>query len=60
VTNPAGAFTTYVTPNILRDGAITKYLTKDHLGSTRLVINGQPSPAVTNYGPYGMPLTELR
>jgi RHS repeat-associated protein len=42
---------------ILRDGAITKYLTKDHLGSTRLVINGQPSPAVTNYGPYGMPLT---
>jgi RHS repeat-associated protein len=53
----AGAFTTYVLPDILRDGAITKYLTKDHLGSTRLVINGQPSPAVTNYGPYGMPLT---
>jgi RHS repeat-associated protein len=57
VTNPAGAYTTYVLPDIVRDGAITKYLTKDHLGSTRLVINGQPSPAVTNYGPYGMPLT---
>jgi RHS repeat-associated protein len=57
--NPgAGLMTSYLTPEVMREGQVTKFLHKDHLSSNRLVTS--QSGAVLNrtaYSATGQPLT---
>jgi RHS repeat-associated protein len=55
----AGQLTSYLTPDALREGSVTKWLHKDHLSSNRLVTS--QTGAVINrtaYSPWGQPLTQ--
>jgi hypothetical protein len=56
-TYPTGLLTSYLHPDVRRQGLATDYLVKDHLASNRLIIRHGGTSALTNYGPYGLPLT---
>ena len=54
---PLGLVTSYLHPDIRREGAVTDYLVKDHLASNRLLIRHGQSVTPLAYGPYGNPTT---
>jgi RHS repeat-associated protein len=52
-----GVLTSYLHPDIRRQGTATDYLIKDHLASNRRVIRHSPaSTSRFDYGPYGKPI----
>jgi RHS repeat-associated protein len=56
--NPSGLLSSYLHPDVKREGALTDYLVKDHLSSNRLTLRHGPSSTSAHaYGPYGQPLT---
>jgi RHS repeat-associated protein len=56
--NPSGLRSSYLHPDVKREGALTDYLVKDHLSSNRLTLRHGPSSTSAHaYGPYGNPLT---
>jgi RHS repeat-associated protein len=56
--NPSGLLSSYLHPDVKREGALTDYLVKDRLSSNRLTLRHGPSSTSAHaYGPYGMPLT---
>ena len=49
--------TSYIHPDVKREGSLVSYLIKDHLASNRLTWqHGAAAPARHDYGPYGRPL----
>jgi RHS repeat-associated protein len=56
--NPSGLLSSYLHPDVKREGSLTDYLVKDHLSSNRLTLRHGPSSTSTHaYSPYGNPLT---
>jgi len=57
--NPAGLLTSFLHPDVRREGGLTSWAVKDHLASNRLVAFMAAGPATTrhDYGPFGQPLT---
>jgi RHS repeat-associated protein len=54
----SGLLTTYIHPDVKREGTATDFMIKDHLASNRLTIRmGSPTPTRLDYGPFGMPLS---
>jgi RHS repeat-associated protein len=58
--NPTGQITTWLHPDVKREGSITSFGLKDHLASNRVMsfMPGAPNntPIKYDYGPYGQPL----
>jgi RHS repeat-associated protein len=58
VPNQTPLITSYLHPDIRREGALTDILIKDHLASNRATLRfGSATPGKHNYSPYGNPLT---
>jgi RHS repeat-associated protein len=56
--NPAGLLTSYIHPDLKREGLATDFMLKDNLASNRVVTRmGNATPIKMDYGPYGMPLS---
>jgi RHS repeat-associated protein len=56
--NPQGLLTSYLHPDVKREGALTDFMVKDHLSTNRLTLRHGPAATNTHaYGPYGQPLT---
>ncbi len=57
--NPSGLLTSYLHPDVKREGALTSWLIKDHLASNRLVTYMAGGPATTrhDYSAYGKPVS---
>ena len=54
---PTGQLSSYLHPDVKREGSATDYLVKDHLASNRLTLrHGDPSPGKHAYGAYGNPI----
>lgn len=54
---PAGLLTSYLHPDIRREGLATDILVKDHLASNRVTSRVGALATRSNHGPYGQPLT---
>ena len=55
--NPIGLFTSYLHPDVKREGAATDFLVADNLASNRLALRmGNTAPTRMDYSPYGAPL----
>jgi RHS repeat-associated protein len=54
----SGQLTSYLHPDVKREGGVTSWMHKDHLASNRLVtyMAGGQSTSRHDYGPYGRPL----
>jgi RHS repeat-associated protein len=51
-----GLFTSYLHPDVRREGSLTDFLIKDHLASNRITLRfGQGAQPVQSYSPYGNP-----
>jgi RHS repeat-associated protein len=57
--NPSGLLTSFLHPDVKREGAITSWGIKDHLASNRLMtfMAGGQTTSRHDYGPFGQPLT---
>ena len=55
--NTAGLLTSYLHPDIRREGRATDVMVKDHLASNRLVLRVGGATTRADYGPFGQPLT---
>jgi RHS repeat-associated protein len=54
----AGLLTSYLHPDVKREGLATDFLLKDNLASNRVVTRmGGATPTKLDYGPYGQPLS---
>jgi RHS repeat-associated protein len=52
----SGLLTSYIHPDVKREGTATDFMIKDHLASNRLTMRmGSPTPTRLDYGPFGMP-----
>ena len=56
-TYPDGIATSWLHPDVKREGRATDLLLKDHLASNRLVLRVGGATRRANYGPFGQPLT---
>ena len=55
--NPAGLLTSYLHPDVKREGGATDFLVADNLASNRLALRmGNSAPTRMDYSPYGAPL----
>jgi RHS repeat-associated protein len=56
--NLTGQITTWLHPDVKREGSITSWGLKDHLASNRVItfMPGGPATIKYDYGPYGQPL----
>jgi RHS repeat-associated protein len=54
-TGPQGQFTSYLHPDVRREGLATAFLVKDHLSSNRVIVPVMGAPKSENYSPYGAP-----
>jgi RHS repeat-associated protein len=55
---PSGLITSYLHPDIRREGLATDVLVKDHLASNRVALRvGSSTPTTHNYTAYGRPVT---
>ncbi len=54
---PAGQLSSYLHPDVKREGARTDFLLKDNLASNRLAMRYGLATIKMDYGPYGMPLS---
>ncbi|MCB1377493.1 MAG: VCBS repeat-containing protein [Alphaproteobacteria bacterium] len=55
--NDPGLLTSWLHPEVKREGAVTSWAHKDHLASTRRVsVMGAAPASIHDYGPYGQPL----
>jgi RHS repeat-associated protein len=55
---PSGLITSYLHPDIRREGLATDVLVKDHLASNRMALRvGSSTPTTHNYTAYGRPVT---
>jgi RHS repeat-associated protein len=52
-----GQLTSYIHPDVKREGQNTDILLKDHLASNRLALRYGQSTTRMDYGPYGQPLS---
>jgi hypothetical protein len=52
---PAGLWTSYLHPDVKREGTVLSFLHKDSLGSIRRVSQASGTAATHDYGPYGQP-----
>ncbi len=55
--NRGGLLTSYLHPDIRREGSATDVMVKDHLASNRLVLRVGSGVTRADYGPLGQPLT---
>jgi RHS repeat-associated protein len=55
--NTAGLLTSYLHPDIRREGRATDVMVKDHLASNHLVLRVGSGTTRADYGPFGQPLT---
>jgi RHS repeat-associated protein len=56
-TNASGQITSYLHPDVRREGQATDFMVKDHLASNRVIIRMQGQVQSENYSPYGAPKT---
>ena len=56
-TYPDGLATSWLHPDVKREGRATDLLLKDHLASNRLVLRVGGATRRANYGPFGQPLS---
>jgi RHS repeat-associated protein len=54
--NPAGLLSSYLHPDVKREGLATDFLLKDNLASNRLSLRMGGAMTRMDYGPYGLPL----
>ncbi len=52
---PLGLITSYLHPDVRREGALTDFLIKDHLNTNRLTIRYSLLPIRFDFSPYGRP-----
>jgi YD repeat-containing protein len=55
--NSTGLLTSYIHPDVKREGLATDFMLKDNLASNRVVIRMGGVTTKMDYGPYGMPLS---
>jgi YD repeat-containing protein len=55
--NPTGLLTSYIHPDVKREGLATDFMLKDNLASNRVVTRMGGATTKMDYGPYGMPLS---
>ncbi len=57
ISGDPGILTSYIHPDVKREGAVTSWLHKDHLASNRRVsLMGSTAATTHDYGPFGQPL----
>jgi RHS repeat-associated protein len=54
---PTGLLTSYIHPDVKREGTATDFMLKDNLASNRVIIRMGGATTKLDYGPYGMPLS---
>ncbi|WP_421696613.1 RHS repeat-associated core domain-containing protein [Aestuariivirga sp.] len=55
--NPSGLATSWLHPDVKREGTATDIAVKDHLASNRLMLRVGGAVTRADYGPFGQPLT---
>jgi hypothetical protein len=55
--NPTGLLTSYIHPDVKREGLATDFMLKDDLASNRVVTRMGGATTKMDYGAYGMPLS---